>query len=62
MPAHDPANSTALEDVSLMEPLLPPEGAMRLEDLAVDLISKANALAGQVNPVVQQSMERLFAR
>ena len=59
MPALNTAKNAALENVSWMEPLLPPEGERRLEDLAVDLVSKANALAGQVNPVVQQSIGTL---
>lgn len=59
MSAHNPAKNTALESVSWMEPLLPPEGERRLEDLAIDLVSKTNALAGQVNPVVQQSIGTL---
>ncbi|MGI8783771.1 MAG: Fic family protein [Acidobacteriota bacterium] len=42
-----------------MEPMMPREGERRLEDLAVELVSKASALAGQVNPVVQQSMSTL---
>ena len=44
---------------ALMEPMLPPEGTRSLEDLAVDLVAKANTLAGQVNPVVQQSIGTL---
>ncbi len=59
MSAQDTAKIAAIENVSLMEPLLPTEGERRLEDLAVDLVSKANALAGQVNPVVQQSIGTL---
>jgi Fic family protein len=59
MPASNPASNAARENVSLLEPLLPPEGERRLEDLAIDLVSKANALAGQVNPVVQQSIGTL---
>lgn len=45
------------ESVSLMEPLLPPEGADReLEDLAADLIAKAHRFAGMLNPVVSKSV------
>jgi Fic family protein len=57
--AHNPAQNAAIENVSLMEPMLPPEGERKLEDLAIDLASKASALAGQVNPVVQQSIGTL---
>jgi Fic family protein len=59
MGAHNPAQNAAIENVSLMEPMLPPEGERKLEDLAIDLASKASALAGQVNPVVQQSIGTL---
>src|SRR5579864_5691614 len=59
MGAHNPAQNAAIENVSLMEPMLPPEGERRLEDLAIDLASKASALAGQVNPIVQQSIGTL---
>ena len=59
MTAHDPARITATESVSLMEPMMPPEGERRLEDLAIDLASKTSALAGQVNPVVQESIGTL---
>ena len=38
---------------------MPPEGERGLEDLAVDLVAKANALAGQINPVVQGSVGEL---
>jgi hypothetical protein len=59
MGARNPARNAAIENVSLMEPMLPSEGERRLEDLAIDLASKASALAGQVNPVVQQSIGTL---
>jgi hypothetical protein len=59
MAANNPAKNMAVESASLMEPMLPPEGERRLEDLAIDLASKASALAGQVNPVVQQSIGTL---
>ena len=35
---------------------MPPQGESGLEDLAVDLVAKANALAGQINPVVRDSI------
>lgn len=47
---------TAFHDpVAAMEPLMPEEGRAGLEDLAVTLIEKAGALAGQINPVVARS-------
>jgi len=33
------------EHTSLMEPMLPPEGEQKLEDLAMDLAIKASGLA-----------------
>src|SRR5438045_1114486 len=59
MTARNPANNAAIEGIALMEPMLPPEGERKLEDLAIDLTSKASALAGRVNPVVQQSIGTL---
>src|SRR5438045_6278014 len=59
MTARNPANNAAIEGIALMEPMLPPEGERKLEDLAIDLTSKASALAGRVNPVVQQSIGML---
>ena len=45
-----------METVGLMEPLLPPEGTAELNDLAVDLVSKASSFAGMLNPVVSKSV------
>jgi hypothetical protein len=59
MAAHNPAKHTAIKNVALMEPMLPPGGERKLEDLAIDLASKASALAGRVNPVVQHSIGTL---
>ncbi len=56
---NEAANVAAEENPALMEPMLPPEGTRSLEDLAVDLVAKANTLAGQVNPVVQRSIGTL---
>jgi Fic family protein len=39
-----------------MEPLLPPESASELNDLVLDLVTKASAFAGMLNPVVTQSV------
>jgi Fic family protein len=44
------------ETVGLMEPMLPPENASELNDLALDLATKASAFAGMLNPVVAQSV------
>ncbi len=44
------------ETIGLMEPLLPPENASELNDLALDLVSKASAFAGMLNPVVASSV------
>ncbi len=38
---------------------MPREGERRLEDLAVELVSKASALAGHLNPTVQRSIGAL---
>ncbi|MBX3629687.1 MAG: Fic family protein [Nitrosomonas sp.] len=47
------------ENTGLMEPLLPPEGTGRLDDLVVDLVSKASSFAGMLNPVVGRSIGNL---
>jgi hypothetical protein len=39
-----------------MEPTLPEEGAGRLSDLATDLVAKSSALAGKLNPVMQDAI------
>ena len=44
------------ESTGLMEPLLPPEGNQRLENLAVDLVAKASGLASQLPVVVRNSV------
>ncbi len=44
------------QSVALMEPMLPEEGNRLLGDLAVDLVNKASALAGQVHPTVRESI------
>ena len=45
-----------MESTGLMEPLLPPEGTGELNDLVVDLVSKASGFAGMLNPVVSKSV------
>jgi len=47
------------ESLGLMEPLLPSEGSGNLNDLAVDLVSKASSFAGMLNPVVSKSVGNL---
>jgi Fic family protein len=47
------------ENIGLMEPLLPPEGTGCLNDLAVDLVSKASGFAGTLNPAVRRSAGNL---
>ncbi len=42
--------------VTQMEPLMPRDGGRVLENLAVDLIAKANRLSGQVKPEVRDSI------
>jgi len=44
------------ETIGSMEPLLPPEDARDLNDLALDLVSKSSAFAGMLNPVVASSV------
>lgn len=44
------------ENISLMEPMLPPEGERELEDLALDLATKASGLASQLPPAVRRSI------
>src|SRR6266851_2424928 len=39
-----------------IEPALPADQGHRLEDLAYELVSAAGALAGQIHPLVQQSI------
>lgn len=50
---------TPATDVAEMEPMLPEENSRALEDLAIDLVAKANALAGQMNPIVTGSIGKL---
>lgn len=43
-------------DISEMEPMLPEESSRALDDIAFDLIAKANTLAAQINPIVARSI------
>ena len=51
--------SATYEPISLMEPVMPPEGDRQLDDLVFDLVTKASTLAGQLNPTVQTSIGSL---
>jgi Fic family protein len=42
-----------------MEPMLPPEGNRKLEDLTMELASKGSALASTLHPIVRQSIGHL---
>lgn len=42
-----------VESITLMEPMLPPEGVKRLEDLALELAEKAAGLASRLPPAVR---------
>jgi Fic family protein len=44
------------ESTALMEPMLPPDGARKLEDLAIDLATKASGLARQLPQAVRRGM------
>ena len=52
-------NTNLKEHTSLMEPMLPSEGAGGLSDLAIDLLARASRFAGRLNPVVRQSVGEL---
>jgi hypothetical protein len=45
-------------DVAAMEPTLPEEASRDLEDIAVDLVAKANSLTGQIHPIVTRFNRR----
>jgi Fic family protein len=51
-----PAKKSDLLGISWMEPMLPSDGSKASEDLAFDLIANANALAGQLHPIVTESV------
>jgi Fic family protein len=46
----------ATDSITLMEPMLPPGGESRLEDLAFDMATKASGLASQLPPAVRQGV------
>lgn len=43
-------------NISAMEPMMPCTEATELDDLAIDLVAKANRLAGQIQPSVRKSI------
>lgn len=45
-----------IESTGLMEPMLPPDGKRKLEDLAIDLATKASGLASQLPLAVRHGM------
>lgn len=47
------------ENVTSMEPMLPPDGSRKLENLAFDLATKASGLASHVHPTVRESVGNL---
>lgn len=47
---------TVTESTGLMEPMLPPDGERKLEDLAIDLATKASGLASQLPPAVRRGI------
>ena len=44
------------KNLSSMEPMLPPDGVGRLEDLAIELAAKASGLASKLRPAVLQEI------
>jgi Fic family protein len=47
---------SSTESTGLMEPMLPPDGERKLEDLAMDLATKASGLASQLPTSVQRGI------
>jgi Fic family protein len=56
---HLDVSSEPLVHSSSMEPMLPPDGQREIEDAAFDLIARASSLAGQIHPIVTQSVAAL---
>ena len=54
-----PEKPRSIEYVSLMEPMMPSPSGRELEDLAVDLISKAKSLSSKLHPILNQSLAKL---
>ena len=49
----------SMEPTGLMKPMMPADSHAELDDLVIDLVQKASALASQLHPVVQHSMGNL---
>lgn len=49
----------SMEPTGLMEPMMPADSHAELDDLVIDLVQKASALASQLHPVVQHSVGNL---
>ena len=43
-------------NIAAIEPMLPEEANRQLDDVAFDLIARANTLAGQIHPIVTRSV------
>jgi len=56
---HLDVSSEPLVHSSWMEPMLPPDGQREIEDAAFDLIARASSLAGQIHPIVTESVAAL---
>lgn len=52
-------SNTYLADTSWMEPMLPPDGQREIEDTAFELVTRASSLAGQIHPIVSESVGAL---
>ncbi|MCE2929721.1 MAG: Fic family protein, partial [Candidatus Caenarcaniphilales bacterium] len=52
-------NPNDYEPITLMEPMLPDEANLDLEDLCVDLVAKSNALASKLDPNLKNSIADL---
>src|SRR5439155_9942356 len=55
----EPANASPIEGPPMMDPMMPREDERRLDDPAIELVRKASALAGHLNPTVQRSLGAL---
>jgi Fic family protein len=58
-PAQYMPKKKGITDISWMEPMLPQEGQRGIDDAAFDLVSKASALAGQMNSIVTKAVGTL---
>jgi len=58
-PAQYMPKKYGITDISWMEPMLPQEGQREIDNAAFDLVSKASALAGQMNNIIAASVGTL---